>query len=57
MSEVVKRAVSGVTEATAEYVQTVCRKCTELSALFKRAVSEGFERTVLGVTETLRQRR
>jgi hypothetical protein len=34
-----KRAVSGVTETAAEYVQTTFRKCTELSAMFKRAAN------------------
>ena len=37
----IKRAVSGVTETAAEYVQTTFRKCTELSAMFKRAANCG----------------
>ena len=33
-------------------MQTTFQKCTELSALSKRAVSEGIERAVSAVTET-----
>ena len=39
VSEGIKRAVSGVTETAAEYVQTTFRKCTELNAMFNRAAN------------------